>query len=204
MAHDAYALYGRFGAQAQVAALVEPDESRPMLRVSWRYARGEAAARRGDAVAVRAEAEAIKALREAPGFADGPGGEMKAGFTELSQRVLEGRAAMIEGNAAAAVAAFGRAAEIQAAANDGEEGGDPPAIWYPTRRSLAAAMLAGGDAAGAKAKIEALLEDWPNDPYSYFVLSKAEAALGDTAAAAEALARSRVEWIGGEMSLAEA
>jgi tetratricopeptide (TPR) repeat protein len=204
MAHDAYALYGRFGAQAQVDALVEPDESRPMLRVSWRYARGEAAARRGDAVAVRAEAEAIKALREAPGFADGPGGEMKAGFTELSQRVLEGRAAMIEGNAAAAVAAFGRAAEIQAGANDGEEGGDPPAIWYPTRRSLAAAMLAGGDAAGAKAKIEALLEDWPNDPYSYFVLSKAEAALGDPAAAAEALARSRVEWIGGEMSLAEA
>jgi hypothetical protein len=111
---------------------------------------------------------------------------------------------MIEGNAAAAVAAFTRAAEIQAGANDGNEGGDPPAIWYPTRRSLAAAMLASGDAAGAKAKIEAVLEDWPNDPYSEFVLARAEAALGNQAASEAAMARGRVEWIGGEMTLAEA
>jgi hypothetical protein len=49
-----------------------------------------------------------------------------------------------------------------------------------------------------------LLEDWPGDPYSYFVLSKAEEALGDSAAAAEALGRSRIEWVGGEMSLTAA
>jgi hypothetical protein len=105
---------------------------------------------------------------------------------------------MIDGDAAAAVTAFGRAAELQ---GKGEEGGDPPVIWYPTRRSLAAAMLASGDAAGARARVLELLEDWPNDPYSYFVLAQAETALGDTAAAAEAERRSRVEWIGGAMSL---
>ena len=119
-------------------------------------------------------------------------------FIEVSQRVLEGRAAMIEGNAAAAVAAFTRAAEIQ---GQEEEGGDPPIIWFPTRRSLAAAMLANGDAAGAKAKIEELLTDWPMDPYSYFVLAEAEQALGNTAAAEAARAKARVEWIGGEMML---
>jgi Tfp pilus assembly protein PilF len=105
---------------------------------------------------------------------------------------------MIEGNAVAAVAAFTRAAEIQ---GKGEEGGDPPIVWYPTRRSLAAALLMNGDAAGAKAKVVELLEDWPSDPYSYFVLAEAEYALGDAGAAEAARARSRVEWIGGAMDL---
>ena len=198
MANNAYAIYGRFGSAAQVAALTEPDESRPMLRVSWRFARGESAARAGDAAAVRAEAEAIAALRAVPNFAAGPQGKMRNEFTEVSQRVLEGRAAMIEGNADAAIAAFTRAAEIQA---QDSEGGDPPILWYPTRRSLAAALLLKGDAAGAKAKILELLEDWPSDPYSYFVLAEAETALGHADAAAEARRKSTVEWIGGTMDL---
>ena len=198
MANNAYAIYGRFGSAAQVAALTEPDESRPMLRVSWRFARGESAARAGDAAAVRAEAEAIAALRAVPNFAAGPQGKMRNEFTEVSQRVLEGRAAMIEGNADAAIAAFTRAAEIQA---QDSEGGDPPILWYPTRRSLAAALLLKGDAAGAKAKILELLEDWPSDPYSYFVLAEAETALGHADAAAEARRKSEVEWIGGAMDL---
>lgn len=199
VANNAYAIYGRFGSPERLAALPEPAASHPMLRVSWRYARGEAAARAGDAAAVRAEIEAIKSLRTDPAFTEA--GALKDDglvFTELSQRILEGRAAMIEGDAAEALTAFTRAAEIQAS---GEEGGDPPIIWYPTRRSLAAAMLASGDAAGARAKVLELLEDWPGDPYSYFVLAQAEAALGDAAAAAEAERLSRVEWVGGAMSL---
>ena len=53
--------------------------------------------------------------------------------------------------------AFTRAAQIQAG-DDGQEGGDPPAIWYPMRRSLAAAMLMGGDAAGAVRRHEVDLD----------------------------------------------
>ena len=181
-----------------MAALKEPPATHPMLRISWRYARGEAAARAGDAGAVRAEAAAIAALRDDPAFAAGPMQERRRRFTELSQRVLEGRAAMIEGDSAAAVTAFARAAELQGM---DDEGGDPPVVWYPTRRSLAAAMLASGDAAGARAKLLELLEDWPNDPYSHFVLAQAETALGNPEAAAEAERRSRVEWIGGAMDL---
>ncbi|RZJ87046.1 MAG: hypothetical protein EON88_23605, partial [Brevundimonas sp.] len=149
VANNAYAIYGRFGTQAQVAGLDEPPETHPMLRISWRYARGEAAARAGDAEAVRAEAEAIRTLRETDAFKTGPMFERRDPFTEVLQRVLEGRAAMIEGNADAGVAAFTRAAEIQGME---DEGGDPPILWFPTRRSLAAALLAKGDAAGAKAK----------------------------------------------------
>lgn len=201
VANNAYAVYGRFGSPAQVAALPEPAATHPMLRVSWRYARGEAAARSRDAAAVRLESEAIKALRSDPAFAAGPMPAERDAFTELSQRVLEGRAAMIEGNAPAAVAAFTRAAEIQA---QGPEGGDPPAIWYPTRRSLAAALLLNGDAAAARSKVLELIGDWPNDPYSYFVLAEAETALGNAAAAAEARRRSQAEWIGGRMDLNQA
>jgi tetratricopeptide (TPR) repeat protein len=197
MAHNAYAIQGRFGSPDQIATLGEPPEDRPMLRASWRYARGEAAARAGDARAVRAEAEAIRALRDTAQFDAARGGDIKD-FIEVFQRVLEGRAAMIEANPAAAIVAYGRAAEIQ---GSGPEGGDPPVIWYPTRRSLAAAMLASGDAAGAKAKIEELLTDWPMDPYSLWVLAEAEAALGNSDAAEAARARGRIEWVGGAMSL---
>ena len=198
VANNAYANYGRFGSPQQVAALPEPEATRPMLRISWHYARGEAAARAGDAAAVRVEADAIKTLRAAPTFTSGPMGAQRRDFTELSQRVLEGRAAMIAGDADAAIAAFTRAAAIQ---GQGEEGGDPPIIWYPTRRSLAAALLLKGDAAGARAKVLELIEDWPSDPYSYFVLAEAEAALGNATASAEARRRSRIEWIGGDMDL---
>jgi tetratricopeptide (TPR) repeat protein len=198
VANNAYAVYGRFGSAAEIRALPEPAATHPMLRVSWRYARGEAAARAGDAAGVRAEAEAIRALRADPAFAAGPMAEERSGFTEVSQRVLEGRAAMLEGDADRAIAAFARAAEIQ---GQGEEGGDPPVIWYPTRRSLAAALLLKGDAAAARARVLELIEDWPNDPYSYFVLAEAESALGHTDAAAEARRRSRIEWIGGHMDL---
>lgn len=198
MANNAYAIYGRYGDAAQVEALAEPPETHPLLRISWRYARGEAAARAGDAAAVRTEADAIRRIRETESFKSGPNSEPRLEFTEISLRVLEGRAAMIERDWAAAVTAFGRAAEIQ---GKDDEGGDPPIIWYPTRRSLAAALLASGDAAGGRAKVLELLEDWPGDPYSYFVLAEAEEALGNAAAAAEARRLSRVEWIGGAMSL---
>ena len=197
MAADAYALYGRFGSAAQVAALPEPDAGRPMMRVGWRYARGEAAARRGDAAAVRGEAQGIAALITEDKFSGAMLARQKD-FARLFQKVLEGRAAMLDGDYAAARTAYAEAAAIQAKK---PEGGDPPLIWYPIRRSLAAALLASGDAAGAKTKIEELLKDWPNDPYSYFILSKAETALGHEAAAAEALRHAQVEWVGGAMSL---
>ena len=148
--------------------------------------------------ALAAEAAAMIPLRTSiPDAA--PMAKRARDFIELFQHVLEGRAAMISGDHPAAIAAFGRAAAIQA---QDTEGGDPPIVWYPTRRSLAAAMLASGDAAGAKAKIEELLKDWPSDPYSYFVLAQAETALGNTAAATEARRQSQIEWLGGEMRLA--
>ncbi|NHN23148.1 hypothetical protein G6046_19725, partial [Bacillus amyloliquefaciens] len=85
----------RSGSDAPVASLAEPDGGRPLMRVGWRYARGEAAARRGDAAAVRVEAQAIAALLADKAF-KGPMADRQTGFAELFQKVLEGRAAMID------------------------------------------------------------------------------------------------------------
>ena len=172
-----------------VLAMAEPANA--FDRAQFHYARGEALARRGDAAAVRAEAAAIAALREGR---DSPGLGRRGGqLAEVFQYVLEGRAAMLAGNAAAAQTAYRKAMERQLAANFGM---DPPLFWYSVRRSLAAATLAAGDAGSARQQIYASLRRWPNDALALYVLSQADRALGDAASADRNLARARALWAG--------
>jgi hypothetical protein len=155
------------------------------------YARGEALARRGDAAAVRAEAAAIAALRagrDSPGL--GRRGEQLA---EVFQYVLEGRAAMLAGDPGLAAAAYRKAMERQLASDFGS---DPPLFWYSVRRSLGAAMLAGGDHLSARAQLYVSLRSWPNDALALYLLSRADRAAGDAGSAARNLARARALWAG--------
>jgi tetratricopeptide (TPR) repeat protein len=155
------------------------------------YARGEALARRGDAAAVRAEAAAIAALREGR---DSPAlGRMGGRLAQVFQHVLEGRAAMLANDAAAAQTAYRRAMDVQLAAGWGS---DPPIYWYSVRRSLAAAALAAGDTQTARAQIYASLRRWPNDALALYVLAQADRAAGDTASADRNLARAQAIWAG--------
>ncbi len=180
---------GLFGEVAAVLAMAEP--TNVFDRAQYRYARGEALARRGDAAGVRAEAAAIAALRagrDSPGLTPG-----RRELTEIFQYVLEGRAAMLAGDAAAAQTAYRRAMATQLAAGFGM---DPPLFWYSVRRSLAAANLAAGDARNARAQIYASLRRWPNDALALYVLSQADRAAGDIGSAARNLARARALWAG--------
>jgi hypothetical protein len=180
---------GLHGEVATVLAMAEP--ANVFDRAQYRYARGEALARRGDAAGVRAEAAAIAALRAGP---DSPGlGQRGGQLAEVFQYVLEGRAAMLAGNAAAAQAAYRKAMETQLAADFGS---DPPLFWYSIRRSLAAATLAGGDAQSARAQLYASLRRWPNDALALYLLSQADRAAGDAASAERNLARARALWAG--------
>lgn len=180
------------GLHAPVAeVLARPEPENAMDRAMRHYARGEALARNGDATAVRAEARAIAALREssaAPGF-----GRSGNPLVEVAQGVLEGRAFMLEQRYDDAAAAYRRAMQVQLAANFSM---DPPLFWYSVRRSLAAALLASGDASGARAQLHASLRRWPNDPLALYALSLADRALGDQALAAGNLARARAVWVG--------
>lgn len=180
---------GLHGNPDDLLALPEP---RPAIDKALRlYARGEALARTGDAGRVAAEAAALAALRES---SDAPGlGRTGAYLAEIFQFVLEGRAAMLAGRHEAAVAAYRRAMEAQMR---GPYGADPPIFWYSVRRSLAAALLASGDAASARRQLHASLRRWPNDPLALYALSMADRALGDPDAAARNLERARAVWEG--------
>lgn len=175
---------------AEVMASAEPRD--PLMRAMRLYARGEAQARAGDAGAVRREAAAMAALREGP---DGRALGSKAieELVALAQQVLEGRAAMLEGDHKRAAAAFRAAMLLQ---SGDRFGFDPPPFWYPVRRSLAAALLAAGDAEGAQHQLIASLERWPGDPLALLALARAEQALGNADLAARYLGQARAAWSG--------
>jgi predicted Zn-dependent protease len=75
-------------------------------------------------------------------------------------------------------------------------GFDPPPFWYPVRRSLAAALLAAGDAEGARRQLAASLERWPGDPLALLTLARAEQALGNVERANLHLGQAQAAWAG--------
>jgi tetratricopeptide (TPR) repeat protein len=183
---------GLHAAPERVLAIADPGENQILFRTMRHYARGEALARQGNAAAIAAEAKAIGDILAGP-QAPQIGGRSGTIPAEIAQKVLEGRAAMLAGDHAAAETAYRAAMEKQVAARFGS---DPPLWWYSTRRSLAAALLARGNAADAREQLLASLEHWPNDPLALYALSRAEQALGNASAAADALRRARAGWAG--------
>ena len=170
MAALGYEAIARFDPKS-VAALPEP--RLPYLKAAWHYARGEAAASAGEAAGVKAEMDAIPLKIAKPKKHDSQAPEQMLG---LMRQVLAGRLAMLGHDPRAAAEAFRQAAEIEEtrAFNDFT---DPPVFWYPVRRDQAAALLAAGDAAGAKAAAEASLKLRIKDPVAEATLAKANAAL---------------------------
>lgn len=186
-----YWTYGRYATVAEFATLPDPDAKSPYLRAMWRYAQGEAAVRRGDAKTAAAEAKAmsLSPADEKQVVKDG-----REPALDIARQVLAGRIAMLERRWPDAVAAYRKAADKQDAAFGW--GGDPPAWWYPVRRSLAEALLAQGHAAEAAKEAHATLERWPYDPLTLLVLAQAEDAEGLSAQAARDLSQARIGWTG--------
>ena len=184
-----YYAQGLHGDVDAVLAMAEPANA--IERMLRHYARGEALARRGQARAVRAEAAAIGAISRGT---DAPAlGKQGAPLAYVLQSVLEGRAAMLGGNMRAAARAYRAAMNAQLGA---DWTFDPPLFWYSVRRSLAAALLGAGDAAGARDQLNASLLRWPNDGPALYALSLAERRLGHVPEAERALARARDAWAG--------
>lgn len=161
-----YLALSKFAPVREVLALPAPRA--PFLLAAWHYARGEAYARIGDVTAVRREAAAIRGV---PGkLIRNDGSALAQQTTFIARNVLNGRAAMIEKRYREAAAAFRQAAELQ---EDPEFSAvaDPPAWYYPVRRDLAQALIADGDATGARREAEAVLAYRPKDPGALALLA---------------------------------
>lgn len=187
-----YAAEGRFADPAAVLALPDPGAKQPLLRAYRHYARGEAFARQGKAAAVRAEAAAIALpapAKVAPDIAKADA--VSRDMARIAQLVLLGRAAMIDHQPTLAIRHFAKATKIEESRRVTYYA-DPPAWWYPVRRSLAAALLEAGRPAEALVHVNAALKRRPLDPVSTGLrgqilvkLGQPEAATRDRDAAAK-------------------
>jgi tetratricopeptide (TPR) repeat protein len=155
-----FIIYARYDPQ-RMLSLPEPAADSPETRSFYHYARGEAFAALGDAKSLGVETEKIS-------------GDDRA--MKIARQVLVGRLAMLQHRFADAAAAFEQAATEQ----DGflPTAMDPPAWWYPVRRSAAAAWLQDGQFAKAAEAARKSLAAWPSDPLALLVLSKANDGLG--------------------------
>jgi hypothetical protein len=181
----------------QMCAMTEPmlggtDAVRGLTKVMWHYARGETYARYPARRCPGAD-EGGTTAKQAAAIADllaGPAGRAldteSEALAQMAQHVLEGRAAMLDGRPSDAEAAYRLAMNLRF---DDNLQFDPPPFWYGVRRSLAAALLAQGDAAsGAEAaefyhqairQIDTLFATWPEDPLGLYVRSLARKKLKD-------------------------
>lgn len=167
IAANGYFAMARFADPAEVLALPKPKLA--VLVTAWHYARGEAYARRRDSEAVRAEAAAILGQTDRPN--DDDGSRQAQQLTFIARGVLAGRAAMLDHRPRDAAGAFQQAAEMQ----ESEEFSllsDPPGWYYPVRRDLAEALLAAGDAAGARKQADAALVYRPKEPGTLALLRR--------------------------------
>jgi len=179
IAGTGYFAEARFADPHKVLALPEP--GLPYMKAYWHYARGEAAARLGDVALVRKEAAAIPehiGPEKEDDATDGAGRMMR-----IAHRVLDGRAAMLEGKPEAALVAFKAAVKIQET-KAFLSYSDPPAFWYPVRRDMASALLAMGKFRDALREADATLKAVPKEPVTLAIRAEAEAKLGQAASAA--------------------
>lgn len=171
-----YFALARFDDPASVLALPEP--KLPYLKAARHYARGEALLWLRDLAGARAELAAIpEKIGDKPVKGDWEhDSRAPEAMLAITRKVLEGRIALIEGRPADAAKLFSTAADLEETP-DFRRFSDPPAFWYPVRRDEAAALLASGDASGARRAAQASLRLRPRDPVALAVLVRAEGAL---------------------------
>jgi len=189
----AYFVYGRYGSKAEIDALPDPGLRLSLADAMWIYAKGEAAARAGDASTVAAQATTLQNLKpDLKPFKDFR--PQAQAMIYVARLVLTGRAAMMEQHWREAETAYRKAAEIQEAKLG--RTADPPAWWYPVRRSLAAALLAEGRTRDAAAEAQKALDRWAYDPVALRILADCAVKDGRPDDARRDLTYARANWTG--------
>ena len=157
----------RFGKWDEILAEPHPNEGFMFAKSIWHYARGVAYAATGEAVLAADELALLLPLKDdvSVRFLDSrdyPGSTLVAIAIDL----LQGEIAYRAGDFTAAAASF----EDAVAKQDSLPYTEPPFWYYPTRQSLGAALLAGGDAPQAESVFRRDLEQYPHNGWSMFGL----------------------------------
>jgi tetratricopeptide (TPR) repeat protein len=188
-----YFAHAQFSAPETILALPDPGDTIPYVKAIWLYARGVALAARGDFAGAAKAANAIETLERTSDFkllkeSNVPVQEV----LHIARTVVLARVAQAQGNSRAAIARFGRAAELQ----DALPYTEPPYWYYPIRQSLAAALLQDGRYAEAERQFQRALARAPASGWSYYGLAELYKARGNAAAAKKAEADLAKTWIG--------
>jgi tetratricopeptide (TPR) repeat protein len=188
-----YFAHAQFSVPETILALPDPGDTIPYVKAIWLYARGVALVARGDFAGAAKAAVAIETLERTSDFkllkeSNVPVQEV----LHIARTVVLARVAQAQGNTRAAIARFGRAAELQ----DALPYTEPPYWYYPIRQSLAAALLQDGRYAEAERQFQRALARAPASGWSYYGLAELYKARGNAAAAKKAEADLAKTWIG--------
>jgi tetratricopeptide (TPR) repeat protein len=188
-----YFPYALFSTPDTILALPDPGNAIPYVKAMWHYARGVAHAARGDFAAAAAEANAIETLERATDFSPLTAAGIPAPeVLKLARAVIEGRIALAQGKAEAAIAHFEQAAVLQ----DKLPYAEPPYWYYPVRQSLAAALMLAGRLGDAENQFRRALARTPNNGWAYYGLAELYKARGDAEAARSAEVELARAWFG--------
>jgi hypothetical protein len=173
----------RFHRHAEILALPQPPDDRPVMRAWWHFARGVAFAQKGEAAAARAERERLAlAIASVPESALFGGTGLVGARTVLgiAASALDARIAWAQSEYTKSIGFWERAV----AAADKLPYDEPPIWYYPIRESLGAALLLRDRAADAERVFRADLERHPRNARSLYGLRESLAQQGRSSDAA--------------------
>jgi tetratricopeptide (TPR) repeat protein len=192
-----YFAHALFSPSATVLALPDPGDAIPYVKAMWHYARGIAAVAQGDFSAAKAEASAIAALEGGDFTLLNASGVPAKDVLTLARTVIEARVAQRQGDKAAAIERFERAAALQ----DGLPYMEPPYWYYPVRQSLAVALMQAGRLDEAETQFKHALNRAPANGWSWYGLAELYKARGKADQASKLEADLAKMWIGDRQQL---
>jgi tetratricopeptide (TPR) repeat protein len=192
-----YFAHALFSPSATVLALPDPGDAIPYVKAMWHYARGIAYAAQGEFTAAKAEANAIAALEGGDFTLLKSSGVPAQDVLALARTVIEARVAQRQGDKAAAIERFERAAALQ----DGLPYMEPPYWYYPVRQSLAVALMQAGRLDEAEEQFQRALKRAPGNGWSWYGLAELYKARGKADQASKLEADLAKTWIGDRQQL---
>jgi tetratricopeptide (TPR) repeat protein len=189
----------RFGRWDEVLRQPQPSDASPYVRAMSHFARGFALAAKGRSLEARAELEALRSAAGHPSLKEQKVLDVNSldRLAAIGVAMLEGEIAYRRKDWAAAIAAYGRAVQLEDALLYSE----PPDWLLPPRQYLGAAQLDAGRPAEAEATYRADLKRHRDNGWSLTGLREACARQNKSQEAGEAATRLARSWRRADVTL---